>query len=214
MMTRIKLVAPLALTAIFIFSSGCASKRIVSQWSNPDYANLGAFKRIMVVGVTDQDAIRRNFEDRFVRRLGNLGVEALPSYRFIKEPQAPPQREAIDSRLKAAVQQAKADAVLVTRLMRVEQQTDITPGYFAPSFGLGYSRWHSPGWFGADFYYPPRVHRYPVFYSETTLYDANQNEVVWTGTIRTIDPDSADEAIDDYIATVVGALKSRERLRG
>ncbi|MGZ8445912.1 MAG: hypothetical protein ACXWXZ_21155, partial [Candidatus Binatia bacterium] len=68
---------------MLVAASGCSAKRIVSQWSNPDYASAPpVFKKIMVVGAIEQDAIRRNLEDRFVAELRAAGVDALPSYRL------------------------------------------------------------------------------------------------------------------------------------
>ena len=194
----------------FLLSAGgCAAKRIVSQWSNPDYASAPrAFKKIMVAGAIEHDAIRRNLEDRFVVALRAAGVDALPSYRLV-----PDHGKDIEESVKAAVQSAGADGVLVTRLTRVEQRTEASPGYFQPSFGFGYYNWYYPGWYGG-FYAPPSFYQYPVYYSETTLYDAAKNEIVWTGTIRTIDPENANETIADYVATIISALKDNRLLPG
>jgi hypothetical protein len=192
---------------LLIAASGCAAKRIVSQWSNPDYANAPrVFKKIMAVGAIEQDAIRRNLEDRFVAELRAAGVDALPSYRFVADP-----GKDLEGSVKAAVQSAGADGVLVTRLVRVEQRTDVSPGYYQPNFGFGYYHWYNPGWYGG-LYTPPSFYQYPVYYSETSLYNAAKNEIVWTGTIRTIDPENANEAIADYVATVVSALKDNHLL--
>ena len=192
--------------------SGCATKRIVSQWSNPEYANAARpFHRVLVVGTTDQDSIRRNFEDRMVSVLQSNGVEASPSYRMVTEPGA--NLKESDERLQAAIKKTNADAVLVTRLLRTEQRADVSPGYYQPYMGFGYNQWWGPGWYGG-FYSPPMVSYYPIYYSETTLYDAAKNDVVWTGTIRTIDPENADEAITDYVNTVVTALKDKHLITG
>lgn len=194
---------------LLVAASGCAAKRIVSQWSNPDYANAPiTFTRIMVVGAIEQDAIRRNFEDRFVAELRAAGVDALPSYRLVADP-----GKDIEGSVKAAVQSAGADGVLVTRLIRVEQRTDVSPGYYQPYFGFGYYHWYNPGWYGG-LSTTPSFYHYPVYHSETTLYHAAKNEIVWTGTIRTIDPENANQAIEDYVATVVSALKVNHLLPG
>ena len=194
---------------LLVAASGCAAKRIVSQWSNPDYASAPpVFKKIMVVGAIEEDAIRRNLEDRFVAALGAAGVDALPSYRLVTDP-----GKDIEGSVKTAVQSAGADGVLVTRLIRVEQRTNVSPGYYQPYFGFGYYHWYYPGWYGGP-YAPPSFYQYPVYYSETTLYNAAKNEIVWTGTIRTIDPENANEAIADYVATVVSALKDNHLLPG
>ena len=193
---------------LLVAASGCAAKRIVSQWSNPDYANASRiFKKIMVAGAFEHDAIRRNFEDRFIAALRAAGVDALPSYRLVADP-----GKDIEGSLHAVAQSAGADGVLVTRLTRVEQRTDASPGYFQPSFGFGYYNWYYPGWYGGSYYTAPYYYQYPVYYSETTLYNAAKNEIVWTGTIRTIDPENANQAIADYVATVVTALKDNQLL--
>jgi hypothetical protein len=175
---------------LLVVANGCAAKRIISQWSNPDYASAPpVFKKIMVVGAIEQDAIRRNLEDRFVAELRAAGVDALPSYRLIADP-----GKDLEGSVKGAVQSAGADGVLVTRLIRVEQRTNMSPGYYPPNFGFGYYHWYYPGWYGGP-YVPPSFYQYPVYYSETTLYNAAKNEIVWTGTIRTIDPETPRSAM-------------------
>ena len=41
-----------------------------------------------------------------------------------------------------------------------------------------------------------------------------KDEVVWTGTIRMIDPENVDQAIENYVQSVVAALKEKNVLRG
>jgi hypothetical protein len=199
-------------TAIVITAlalGGCASKRIISQWSNPAYASpASSFKKIMVIGVTDQTAIRRNFEDEFISELKATGVYGVPSYRYIPE-----SGRVAEARLKEAVRKAGADAVVITRLVRVEERAEVSPGYYDPFPVFGLYGWYSSAWYGG-FYTPPRVYRYPVFFSETTLHDVAKDAVVWTGTIRTIDPENVSAAIENYVETVVEALKDKNLLRG
>ena len=194
------LIASLAVT-------GCATKQIISQWSNPAYT-LSPFKRILVIGITDHTAIRRNFEDEFTTELKAAGVDALPSYRYFPE-----NGKVAEARLKEAVRKSGADAVMMTKLLRVEKRAEVSPGYYDsfPAFGL--YGWYSSAWYGG-FYTPPRVYLYPVFFSETTMYDVARDEVIWTGTIRTIDPENVNNAIEDYVETVVAALKEKNLLRG
>ena len=51
--------------AVALGFTGCASTRIVNQWSNPDYATP-RLRKILVIGVSRQPSIRRTFEDEFV----------------------------------------------------------------------------------------------------------------------------------------------------
>ena len=190
-------------------AGGCASKAIISQWSNPAYRSAGVpFKRIIVIGATDQTSIRRNFEDNFTAALKAAGVDAVPSYLYVPE-----NGKVAERRLKEAVLKAGADGVIITRLLRVEQRTEVSPGYYDPYPAYGLYGWYSSAWYGG-FYTPPRVYSYPVYFSETTLYDVEKDDVVWTGTIRTIDPENLNKAIENYVKAVIEALKENNLLKG
>jgi hypothetical protein len=53
---------------------------------------------------------------------------------------------------------------------------------------------------------------YNIVTSEATLYDVGKNEVVWSGTSRTIQPDNAGAAIKEYVQAVVAALHNKNLL--
>lgn len=186
---------------------GCAtSNQLVSQWSNPGYVSP-SFKRIMVGGSGGEKAVRRNFEDEFVLQLKAAGIDAVPSYRYL------PEDENLDeAKLKKAAKEAGADAVILARSVGVEQKTEYRDDYYSyphpAAFGFFGPR------FGASwFLYGPRsVRHYDVYTSEATLYDVAKNEVVWTGTLKTVQPDNFSAAIKKYVETVVKALKEKKLL--
>ena len=64
------------LIAAALLLGGCAATQIINQWSNPSYAAV-SFKRILVIGVSKQTTIRRNFEDEFVAQLRAAGADAV-----------------------------------------------------------------------------------------------------------------------------------------
>ena len=183
--------------------SGCSTATpIVSEWRNPAYT-AGPFKRIMVSGPGGETSVRRSFEDEFVVQLRAAGVDALASYRYIPEDQG------IDEdKLKEAAQKARADAVLYPRSVQTEQKTKVGPslpfsfGIFGSNVGASWS-----GLSGA-----PSVSRYKEYTSEATLYDVAKNELVWSGTIKTTDPENVQTAIKSYIAAVMKALEAQNLL--
>ena len=152
------------------FASGCASTRVVQQWSSPDYV-APRFERIMVLGISRQASMRRAFEDEFVIKLKATGVDAVPSYRFIAE-NGPVE----EPRLREAVKQAGA----------------------------------AGAWSG--YYDPPTVYQYDVFVSETSLFDAKKDQLVWSGTVETQDPRDIKKELSRYVDTVIEALKKRNLL--
>lgn len=196
----------IAMLFIMLVLGGCSTTTpIVSEWRNPAYAS-GSFRRIMVGALGGDTSVRRNFEDEFVAQLRAAGIDALPSYRFTTE------SEKIDeASLKQAAQKASADALLFARLIQVEQKSQYGPGYF-PYTSLGIfgsnvgATWYGLG--GA-----PTVYRYNEYVSESTLYDLAKNEIVWTGTIKTTEPENVRSAIKSYVETVMKTLQEKNLIR-
>jgi hypothetical protein len=193
-----------ALFAVVLSMAGCAASKIVNQWHDPAYSSAG-FKQIVVIGVSKQASIRRSFEDEFVAQLKSVGTEAVPSYRFIKE-----EGQAEEARLLQAVKQTGADGAIITRLVRVERQTQVTPGHYDPFPTYGFYRWYSSAWGG--YYEPPRVYNYEVYVSETSLYDLRRDRLVWAGTVTTTDPGNISKEIRNYVKIVIDALTDKNLL--
>lgn len=191
--------------ATFAFGACSTATPIVSEWRNPAYAS-GSFKRIMVGGLSADSSVRRNFEDEFLAQFRSTGIDALPSYRYLADDE-----KVDETKLKQAAQKEGADAVLFARSVQVEQKSQLGPSYFPyTSFGIFGSNvgasWHGLG--GG-----PSVYRYNEYVSETTLYDVGKNEVVWTGTIKTREPESAQTTIKSYVEAVMKALREKNLIR-
>jgi hypothetical protein len=193
----------LAVLLLALVAAGCASTRVIHQWSNPDYASPPRFKKLMVIGISQQQSIRRSFEDEFVTRLKAAGVDAVPGYRFITE-EGPVE----EPRLREAVAQAGADATLVTRLVRMEQRYQVSPSYYPPPPGFGFYRGYAGAWYG---YYDPQVYPYEVYISETSLYDTAKNVLVWSGTVETTSAGISQDIVH-YVEAVIEALQKRNLL--
>ena len=181
--------------------AGCASTRIVNEWRNPDYVSP-RFSRILVLGVSKQSTTRRIFEDAFVVSLRAAGVDAVASYRYVPEDGPVDQ-----ARLQGAVKEADADAAIMTRLVRMETRTAVTPGLYhpAPDLGWGFYGGYSAVWVG--YYEPPRIYQYDVYISETLLYDMASNQLVWGGTAQTTAPGDFKIEVRGYVEIVVKALR-------
>jgi hypothetical protein len=192
------------LIAAALLLGGCAATQIINQWSDPGYA-AASFKRIMVIGVSKQSSIRRTFEDEFVARLRAAATAAVPGYEFIPE-----DGQVEESRLARAVKQAGADAVITTRLVRVERQAEYIPGTYGPYPGFGYYRWYSNAWVG--FYEPPRLRFYDIYISETSLHDVRNDRLVWSGIAKTTKLDDIRSEIQGFVDVVIAALREKNLL--
>ena len=203
---KTSLLGMVGIVSVTLTLSACSTATpIVSEWRNPAYA-LGPFKRIMVGGLSRETSVRRNFEDEFVIQLRAAGIDALASYRYI------PEDEGIDeNNLKQAAQKARADTVLFARSVKMEQKTNYGPTFPYLSFGIFGSN-VGASWSGLSG--APGAYRYNEYTSETTLYDVAKNEVVWTGTIKTTEPENVQTAIKSYVEAVMKALDAQNLLPG
>jgi len=188
-----------------VVAACAATTPIVSEWRNPSYSSA-SFRRMVVGSLGGDTSIRRNFEDEFVAQLRAAGIDALPSYRVI------PDDEKIDeTKLKQAAQKSGADAALFARLIQVEEKRQYGPSYFPnTSFGI-FGSHVGASWYGLGG--APSVYRYNEYVSETTLFDMGKNEVVWTGTIKTTEPENVRTAIKSYVDTVMKTLQEKNLIR-
>jgi hypothetical protein len=203
---KASLLGMVGIVSVTLALSGCSTATpIVSEWRNPADAS-GPFKRIMVGGPSGETSVRRNFEDEFVVQLQAAGIDALASYRYI------PENEGIDeTKLKQAAQKARADAVLFVRSVKMEQKTNFGPTFPYLSFGIFGSN-VGASWSGLPAATGP--YRYNEYTSETALYDVAKNELVWTGTIKTTEPENVQTAIKSYVEAVMKALDAQNLLPG
>jgi len=95
--------------------SSCATSRLVSQQSNPDYVGK-SFKSVMVVAVTADQLVRRTYEDRMVALLGQRGVKGIPGYAAVGT-----HRRIEEADLRQAIARSGAEGVLITRVTRVDR---------------------------------------------------------------------------------------------
>jgi hypothetical protein len=190
-----------ALAACVLLVWACASTKLVNIWRDPGYAGAPVTK-ILIIGVTKQSGIRRTFEDIFAERLREYRVTAIQSYTLIPE-----DGEVARERLAHAVEQSGADGVLITRLVSVDRQMQVYPGtYVGPPF-VGFYGYYSAAWVG--FYEPPQVYTYDVVTSETTLFEAKGNRLVWSGTSETFSPQNVRKDTQEFVSVIAQALAAQ-----
>ena len=194
----------MAPTAALLLAA-CASTSLVNQWKSPEFSGP-PMRKVLVVSVTQQTTVRRVFEDEFAKQLRAAGVEAVPSYTIIPE-----DGKAEQAVLEKAVQDLGADGVLVTRLMKSEQKTQVSPAYYHPMPGMGFYPWYSAAWVG--YYEPPMVYQYDVVTVETSLYSPPQSRLVWSGITETFSPRDVKSETQGFAKVIIGALREHGILR-
>jgi hypothetical protein len=179
-------------------SIACATKTTLSNvWRSESYPS-GTMQRVFVIGVAQNEANRRSFEDAFAAALALQNVDAVASYALL-----PGSERLSRASIENTISGRGFQGVLVTRLLGVDEQTTyvppstyVRPGYYGRGmYGYYGSSWdvvHSPGYTVTE----------TIVRLETHLYDARTADLVWAAHSDTFDPSST----DDIIASVTKKL--------
>jgi hypothetical protein len=182
------------------------STKLLTSWKNPNYTGQ-RFHKILVVGMSNNPATRSDFEDALSHKVARNGVEAVPGNSILLRPDT----SQIDlDYLKAQIREHQIDAVLVSRLVKVDKDVTYIPGQ---NYVIPYGYYHSfYGYYGAVYqqvYSPDYLREDTTVRIETNLYAATppDGELIWTGSSDTFNPKSAHKVIDALVKLVVKELE-------
>ena len=178
--------------------SACSTISITNQWRDPSWPGPPA-SHVVVVGISRSDAMRHIFEDTFSQQLQAAGIQAAPSYTQI------PAGTTGAIGLRDLVKSSGAQAVLVTRVQRVEQRVSVTPS--GPMYGGFY------GWYGGAWASVPDVQQYDVVTLETSVWDPRSEKLIWTVTTQGIGINDIPKATTQLAQALIPKLKTDGILR-
>jgi hypothetical protein len=107
------------------------SNKVVFSWFNPKYEGQ-TFHKVLVIGVAQDLEVRADFEDGMAGQLARLGMQAIPGNHILLRPD-PEAKPDLDY-LRAQIRDNKIDAVVVSRLLKVDTKVISIPSstYVAP----------------------------------------------------------------------------------
>jgi hypothetical protein len=200
----------IAVVAVFALAACNKTKTSIPlSWRNPGYEQT-VFKKLFVIGVSQNEDGRRLFEDTFAKALSSGGGGAYASWGHL-----PHSSQLTEEEIKGAIEGGGYDAVLITQVLSVDEDTEYVEGstynhprtqYYATGYGYygyygfygtTYAKVHEPGYFKTN----------TTFRLETNLYSVATGELVWSGQSDTLDPDSVTDVIDSMTAAVAKQLR-------
>lgn len=188
------------------FLLSCTTAKPIMEWKDPGYSG-GPFDNILIVGMSNQETVRRTFENLFVDRLQKVNVQATASFAVM-----PAEARPSEENIRKVISDIKFDSVLVTHLVAVEAE-DIyhPPAYRMAPYGgfYGYYRY-----VGGYVYEPGYYTRHEQFRLETNLYDVKTEQLVWSMQSETVNPSSEKALFEAKIKTVVDHLKKQNLIVG
>ena len=212
-MKRLALFLLAAAAAVLLHGCATTATTLDAQWVNPQYAGKRTVRSVMVMSAVRDSTNRRIFEDRMVAALEAAGVKAVLSYKFI-----PDEGPVAEDRLRTAVKQAGVTHAMVTRIINVSTQVNVSPGMvMGPAWGPGWG-WGGgwgPGWGGFAGYHnamwatsiPPQVTTTQNVHADTRVFDASDADVLWSAATTTVTGyNSVTQLIDQFVRLIVGTM--------
>lgn len=190
---------------VLLAAAGCATTEVTNTWKDPQDAGT-PIRKVLVVGISSQASVRRNFEDTFAKALNASGVEAIASHTLI-----PRDGKIPEDVLQKAVADAGADGVLITRMVGRDAKLVVTPATLPPpyyghrSFYYGY---YAGAWSG--YYEPSTVQQFRYIVAETTLFRASAPEPAWSATTRSEEPRDVAKATEGFAKAMISRMRKEK----
>ncbi|WP_201315752.1 hypothetical protein [Dyella sp. EPa41] len=173
--------------------AACSAVTVTNQWKDPSWAGPPV-SNILVLGIAKSDTNRRLFEDTVAEQLHAAGVTAEESYAVI------PVGGGSQDQLIELVKKSGAQALLATRVQRVEQKTN------AMTSGPAYGRFYA--WYGNAWSMSPELTQYDVVTLETSVWDLKTEKVIWSTTTENVSSTNIPQAARQLASTLIPKLKS------
>ena len=205
-----KLAATASLLLVTLLLGGCQTTTLQSAWFDPSFTG-GPMHRIAVVAVGVTPANRRLTEDVFAERLRALGVEGAPGWSIVSDT-ARGSPEAFTEALRAS----GAEAVLVIRLLGVDNRTHVNTMMVTTTTQVGGPMW-GPGWGSTGVWATTtvpvtQVSQYSLVMVETSFYEVATSRLIWSGITQTLNPSDFPRDVRGLSDVILGQLVSRRLL--
>lgn len=195
-----------------LFSLGCSSTSLVTNWKNPDIVLFDANK-VLLVGMTSNEEARVQFEAKLQGEFSKRKIESFKSIDlFDVEFTSSEKSEEELSEVEQQLLNKDFDAILFTKIIGSENKETFRKrmskiDWSLNSFNEDYLQ-HQRIFYEDDCY-----KEFTIYHAETSLYCicvGKERELIWRGNIDITDPVNIDKTIDDYIKLVVFALKEQD----
>lgn len=209
-MLKLSLLRTLTVALAALSVAGCATTARTSldqSWVDPKLAGT-KFKKVLVLSLASDEFAQAYFQDDIAAALTRRGMSAVASGQYFTH-----RSPAEDARFRRAVDASDADAVLLARVVGVDEKSGTTPGMLIGANGVPYA--DATGVYGAmaqafapTRYVPPTDWSQTTVIVETLLYEMKGKRAVWSARTSTKNAESGDlkPAIAQFVSVLVGAM--------
>jgi len=195
-----------------VILQGCYSTSISASWMSETHQPRN-FKKLMVIGMSTNVAARATFEDELVYFLRLKGINAIAASSVL-----PPDRAIVSEAPEVQKQRLQSegfDGVFAISLLEKKESTKYVQGSssYAPASFYG-------GYYGSFYSYYPHMYSnvyqpgYLVASQEiilnSSLFDIETGDLLWSAQSDTSDPSSIDNAANSYAKSMATQIIKRK----
>ena len=201
---------------LFLIASmflSCSSTRLVDQWQNPEIPVYAANK-ILVIGMSADDELRRSFEEELQQAFEKEGVVAVRSIDFFETSftDNTTTEKDIDA-IEYQLLEAGFDVILVSKITGVEDK--VTMVQAMRGFTNDFMNFK-------DYYYSNQAvfnkgsrESYQIYHTETSVFcicPGKERELLWRGQFDVVDPYNRKRSITNYVNVLTSTLDENRML--
>ncbi|WP_394973079.1 hypothetical protein [uncultured Croceitalea sp.] len=193
---------------IFLLYS-CSSVHLVSNWKDPNTVLFHANK-VLIVGMTDNEEVREDFESKLKAVFEERNVEAMRSIDlFDVEFTSSEQSEKELSDVEQQLLNKDFDAILFTKIVGSEDKKTLRTELSKVENFFSDDYLEHQGIYYEDDYYET----FKVFHAETALYCicvGKERQTIWKAGIHITDPKNFRKTVDEYVKLVIIAMEEQD----
>jgi hypothetical protein len=204
---------PIFYILFLILAASCSpSTRIIGSWTSPDKDTSG-YDDLFVAAVVDNVRIRQVVEDEMQSQLNSRNIQSRTSISAIK-PDFWSSEDLDKEAIIKIIGESKHDGILTMTLIDQTSEERYVPGammggpmMMGPSWGW---RGNFGGYWGMQhglMMNPGYIVNDRKYFVEINLYDADSEQLVWSGQSKTINPESVDAFAPEFVKIVLNRME-------
>ncbi len=201
----------ISVAALLLLLSACATTSLKETWINPQFQGGKGFHKILVLGISENETYRRNFEDSLTKELENKGVFAEQGYILFPGPLRP-DKEVIAKQ----IAEKGFDAMIISKVTgrktkEVVHYRDVydpdAPPFIHPFFGREWYDYYSWNYDMVHEY--SYTATYQVLTAESNVYDTGKDQLIWSAESETVVEGDVKDLIDSLVCALVDELQKK-----
>ncbi len=196
----------LLLTALY----ACDSTQLRDRWISPDASDY-TLKKVFIVGLTNNEVAKAQFEKKLQNQLIERGIESSISLDkfdadFLESKKTDAELKALENQL---IQEG-FDAVIFTKVAGIKNKIQYKKDY--TNFDKNHKKFNDDFLMYQDQVFNPDAYQeYQVYNAETSVYclcPTKDRTLIWKGYIDIVDPENIDQTVNDYSKLLILVLEN------